>query len=128
VAAHHEEAGGKTQGRRGEPGKRESRERLAPSPARRKQARGVRADAEERGVPEGDDAGVAEDEIEGEGEERDDEDLAAEDEVAGEEEVAGDRDQPEDDFRGMPAAAREIQVRLPYSPAGKAISSTTMRK
>ena len=105
----------------------EPRERLAPA-VHREEPRRVRADAEERGVAERDDAGVAEDQVEREREERRDQDLAAEHAIAGEkEEAAASSDQPEDDLRPARLACQAaISRRLPKSPAGNAISSTTI--
>src|SRR5512142_1987841 len=77
---------------------------------RREKARGVRAEPEERRMPERHDAGVAEDQIERYGEESRDEDLAAEDAVIRKDEEREHRKEPERDFEGRPAPVRKSGI------------------
>ena len=105
-AAHDEEAHREAGERRGCRGGEKSAERLAPS-VDGKQSGRIRADAEERGVTERYDAGVAEDQVERDGEESHDQDLAAEHEITRKREVRRDRQQPERDLERAPAIARQ---------------------
>ena len=69
-------------------------------------AHGVGARAEERGMAEGHDAGVAEDEVEREGEEDRDQEFGAEAEMAGEGEIEAEGEDPGDRLpRAQPVAS-----------------------
>src|SRR5687767_5670522 len=69
----------------------------------REQSSGVRADAEVRGVAERNEAGVAEDEVERQREQRSNGDLAGERQVVRRDDEGQQRAQPEDDLQGSPA-------------------------
>jgi hypothetical protein len=71
----------------------------------REQPRAIGAEAEERRVAERNDPGVAEDQIEGKREEREDRDLGENQVLARKKEQARGRKQPEGRFRRLPARA-----------------------
>src|SRR5512145_76836 len=83
----------------------QTRERLADG-VLGEQPRGIGADAEEGGVAERDDAGVAEDQVKGQREKRRDRDLAREREVARRNDERQQRAQPEHDLERTPARPR----------------------
>src|SRR5688572_7560911 len=64
---------------------------------------GIGADPEERSMAERDDAGVAEDEVERQREQRGDRDLACEREIVRRDDERQERGEPEDDLQRPPA-------------------------
>ena len=136
-AAQHEKAGDEARQRREDERGDEADDRIG-NAVLGEQARAVRTDAEERGVAERDDAGVAEDQVEREREQGDDRDLAQQQMVLGKDEVGDHRQQPERDLGRAPArgaaqrsevdqgvAAHRADVR-PNKPCGRTISVTTI--
>ena len=85
----------------------------------REQAGGIRAEPEERGVTERHDAGVAEDEIERQREQRHDRDLVADQRLAGQREERGQREQPERDL----AATHAMRARERRRDARRGVGS-----
>ena len=134
-AHQHSRAGPRQCPRSSKPG-----ERLAPA-ALGDEARGVGAEAEERGVAERDDAGVAEDQIERQREQRGDRDLARQHQIVRRHHERQQRREPEHDLDGAPADLRfqmlvragdrgggDCHTRLPNRPAGRHISRLTITR
>jgi hypothetical protein len=69
----------------------------------RQQSRGIGADAEEGGMTERDDAGIAEDQIERHRKQRQPQDVGHDQIAGGKCEAAGQHDQPEGDLAVVPA-------------------------
>ena len=84
----------------------------SPQPLAREHARGIGADAEERGVAQRDDAGIAEHEIDRQREQDDGQDLRAEREIVGKHEEGGDRRDPGQRLERIAggAGARSLQI------------------
>ncbi len=80
-------------------GQNQARDWLVPDAVLGQHAHRVRADAEERGVAEGHDPGVAEHEVEGQSEENGDQQLGSESQMIREDEVQCDGQHPRD---GLP--------------------------
>src|SRR5207244_3321689 len=93
------------------PENQESEERLAPSMLG-EQARRIRADAEVRRVAERDDAGVAEDQVERQREQRGDGDLARQLQIRRRGDEGQQRAQPEDGLEPPPA---DLRFEMPAS-------------
>ena len=104
-AADDEEAGQKAERHGDETGHDQRDDRLGDDAVQRQQPRGIRADAEEGGVPQRDDAGVAEDQIERQREQRQPNDVGHDQVAGGKQERAGRRENPERDFGRAPAGA-----------------------
>ena len=104
-AAQHEEARHEADRARDKPRGDQRQHRLIDDLVLGEQRRRIGADAEERGVAERDDAGIAEDEIEREREQRQDRDLGQNEMLAGKQPDRGESRDPEDDFQRMPARA-----------------------
>ncbi|MET3346747.1 hypothetical protein ABIF52_007128 [Bradyrhizobium japonicum] len=102
-AADHEEAGGEAQHHRGKAGHDQREHGLVDDPVKSKQPRRIGADAEEGGVAERDDAGIAEDEIERHRKQRQPQDVGHDQIARGKCKAAGQHDQPEGDFAIVPA-------------------------
>ena len=141
-AAHDKKAGCESEDRGGQTSEQESADRLAPA-MDGEQSGGIGANPEERRMPERNDAGVAQDQIKRNREQSRDQDLAAEHAVIRKDEERRKRQQPEDDLDFTPAVGGQPRrnrgrirdsgdpvghARRPYSPAGKMIISTTIRK
>ena len=104
-AAQHQEAGDETERHRGETGDEQCQHRLVDDFVLGKQRGGVGAEAEKGGMPQRDDAGIAEDQIEREREQAEPGDLG-EDEMTLRQQVdRGKRGKPEHDLERMPAGA-----------------------
>ena len=116
-----------------QPAEQHGADRLAPSKMRRQHAGRIGARAEISGMPERDDAGIAEDQVEGQREDDRNEDLGAERQIVRKDEERHDRQDPRQALRPMPAlpvahegAGRENAVgdvaarrhALPNSPSG----------
>ncbi len=99
AVAQQEPAGNEADQRRHQRCSDQARHRLAPTEPRDQQADRIGADAEERRVPERDDAGIAENEIERERKHHHDQHLAAESHAVGENKKSGDREQPRQRLR-----------------------------
>ena len=150
VLPAHDQKADQVAGQRGHRcGNEQPADRLAPA-MHGQQACGVCPQAEESGMAQRDNAGVAEDQVERQREQADDHDLADQDQVAGKGEVGGDGQQPEHDFQRLPAVVGQVQLRgresrhgglrnvrfqgvghgvhafLRIRPAGNRISSTTI--
>ena len=109
VRAQDDHAGDQPDDARDDAGDRQCAEWLVPA-VHGQDAGGVGADAEERGMAERHDAGVAEDEVQRQREQDHDEDLAAQRQVVGKQEIAGDRDQPRRRFPPAQAVAAQHGV------------------
>ena len=100
-----DKARGVTDDAGGERGDDKPGDRLAPA-VFGEQTRRIGADAEERGMAERDDAGIAEDQIERQSKQCGDGDLARQDQIIGEQRKWQKRRQPERDLDRLPARAR----------------------
>ncbi len=142
-AAQHQKAGGKAERRRGQR-RRQQRERgLVDDLVLGEQARGIGTDAEKRRVPERNDAGIAEDEIERQREQAPDHGFG-QDQMTGRQQPDGrEGEQPERDLQrtearpraqvagrlslGVPAHRRSYRaVPRANRPCGRQISTTIM--
>src|SRR5688572_19975498 len=102
--AHDDVAGGVADEACGERSEEQTREGFTPIMFG-EETGAVRADTEERGVAERDDARVAEDQVERQREERGDRDLAGEREIAWRQHERQQRAKPEHDFQRMESSA-----------------------
>ena len=94
--AQQHQAGGEADRRRGRRREQQARDRLVPDAVLGQHADRVGAGAEERGVAERDDAGIAEREVEREREQDHGEQLGAEAEMPRKDEVEGEQQDPGD--------------------------------
>ena len=103
-AADHKEAGGEAEHRGGQAGHDQRQHRLIDEAVHRQQAGAIGADAEEGGVAQRDNAGIAEDQVERQREQRQPQDLGH-DQIA-RRECQSDRqhDDPEGELAPVPAA------------------------
>ena len=104
-AAQHQKAGGEAEHRGGEAGGDERDHRFVDEAVFGDEAGEIGADAEERRVPERDDAGIAENEIEREREQSEDRGLGQDEMLGGEQPDARQRDEPERDLERRPPRA-----------------------
>ncbi len=139
-AAQDEEAGREPEQHGGGTRREQSRERLGDDGVLGEEPRRVGAEAEEGGVPQRDDAGIAQDQIEREGEKAEDGDLGQDEVLAGQQVDGGERGEPEDHLERMPARTpgepgadlggeRPLaHLALPRAnrPCGRRISTTIM--
>ena len=93
------------------PGNDQAAQRLAPAGLAEQPGR-IGTQPEEHGVPERDDAGIAEHQIDGNGKERGDGDLAGQRQIGGEQQEGEDRGKPEGELEDRPAA-------LPLQPEAR---------
>lgn len=98
---------GEAEGAGDQAGEQEPADRLAPAQMGRQHAGGIGAGAEIGGVAEGNDAGIAEDEIEREGENDGDDDLGAQRHVIGKDEECTDARHPGKGLGPMPTVAAD---------------------
>src|SRR5262249_29573361 len=100
-------------------GEDQARDRLVPDPTLGQNADGVGAGAEEGGLAQRDDAGVAEDQVEGDREQDRDQELGAEAEIFREGEEERERQDPGDRLpRARPMAPGQRERRGMIGPAG----------
>ena len=133
AAAQHQEAGEEAQHRGDRDRERQSRQRIA-GDVLGKQARRVGAGAEEGGMTQRDDAGVAQDQVEREREQRKDRDLVQDQILARRHQQRAERHQPEDDLRPAPAGASRQALRRRHQrgranrPCGRNTSTAIMTR
>ena len=102
--AQQDQPGYKADQRSNAGGQEEARDRLGPDAVMRQQTDGIGASAEERGMAERHDTGIAEREIEREREQDRHQQIGAEAKIIREREIEGDREDP---GQGLPRRARD---------------------
>ncbi len=105
-AADHEEAGEETQHSRNQASGDQRQHRLADDAMQGQQPGAIGADAEEGGMPERDDAGIAEDQVERQRKQREPHDVRHDQIARRKDEGAGDDEEPEGELAPMPPRVR----------------------